>query len=55
MKKFFLLILMTTPFLTFAQSKRAFKKNVKEFRKHYKQEFLDEARSPFYNNKKDGL
>ncbi|MDB4442931.1 DUF1684 domain-containing protein [bacterium] len=52
MKKFFLLILMTTPFLTFAQSKRAFKKNVKEFRKHYKQEFLDEARSPFYNNKK---
>jgi uncharacterized protein (DUF1684 family) len=52
MKNIFLLLLITIPFLTFAQSKRAYKKEVKKFRKHYKQEFLDEARSPFYDNKK---
>ena len=52
MKNLFLFLLLTIPFLTFAQSKRAYKKEVKKFRKHYKQEFLDEARSPFYNDKK---
>ncbi len=52
MKKIFVLLLLTIPFITFAQSKRAFKKEIKKFRKHYKQEFLEEARSPFYNNKK---
>lgn len=52
MKKILLLLLLIIPFLTFAQSKRAYKKEIKKFRKHYKQEFLDEARSPFYNNKK---
>ncbi len=52
MKKLVLLLLLIIPFLTFSQSKRAYKKEVKKFRKHYKQEFLDEARSPFYNDKK---
>lgn len=52
MKKLFLVLILITPFLSFSQSKRAFKKEIKKFRKHHKQEFLDEARSPFYNNKK---
>jgi uncharacterized protein (DUF1684 family) len=52
MKYIFLLLLITIPFLTFAQSKRTYKKEVKKFRKHYQQEFLKEARSPFYNHKK---
>ena len=53
MKKIILLLFLTIPFLTFAQSKRAFKKEIKKHRKHYKQEFLEEARSPFYNKKKE--
>ena len=53
MKNILLVLLLTIPFLTFAQSKRAFKKEIKKHRKHYKQEFLEEARSPFYNKKKE--
>ena len=53
MKKLLLLLFLTIPFLTFAQSKRALKKEIKKHRKHYKQEFLEEARSPFYNKKKE--
>jgi len=53
MKKILLILFLTIPLLTFAQSKRAFKKEIKKHRKHYKQEFLEEARSPFYNKKKE--
>lgn len=52
MKKFLILLILTIPFITFAQTKRAYKKEVKKFRKHYKKEFLEEARSPFYDDKK---
>ena len=53
MKKIFLILFLTIPFLTFAQSKRAFKKEIKKHRKHYKKEFAEDARSPFYKKEKE--
>lgn len=53
-KALFLLLLFVTPFIAFSQTKRAYKKTIKKHRKHYKKEFLEEKRSPFYSNK-DGL
>ena len=53
MKKICILfLLLTVPFLAFSQGKRAFKKEIKKYRKHYKKEFLEEGRSPFYGDKK---
>lgn len=51
MKKLWLLLLISFPLLSIAQS--SFKKSVKEHRKTYKADFLKEAHSPFYNKKAD--
>ncbi len=54
MKKIFVLLFLCSSICAAGQSKRAFKKSIKEFRKHYKEDFLKTERSPFYN-KKDEL
>ena len=53
MRKILFVFLLTIPFISFAQSKRAFKKEIKKHRKHYKQEFAEDARSPFYKKEKE--
>lgn len=56
MKKKFLVLLLTLPLiplLSFAQSKRAFKKEIKKHRKYYKKEFAEDARSPFHKKEKE--
>jgi uncharacterized protein (DUF1684 family) len=46
MKYFFLLPLLTLPFLAFSQHHSSLKKEIKKHRKHYKKEFLKDTRSP---------
>lgn len=49
MKNLLLLILLSCCFSINAQSKKLVKKSTKEFRAHYKADFLKDKRSPFYN------
>ncbi len=49
MKNILLLIFLATCFSLNAQSKKSVKKSTKEFRAHYKADFLKSERSPFYN------
>ncbi len=51
MQKAILFLLFLAPAMIFAQTSKAFKKEIKKHRKHYKKEFLAEERSPL--EKKD--
>jgi uncharacterized protein len=51
LKKLILLLIVCLPLISIAQ--KSFKKSVKDHRKEYKQDFLKEERSPFYNKKGD--
>lgn len=52
MKQLLLILFLFSFASVEAQTNRAFKKSIKQFRKHYKKDFLKEERSPFYGNKK---
>jgi len=53
MKNYLFLIFLFCCFSLNAQSKKSVKKSTKEFRTHYKADFLKNERSPFYNKKSE--